>query len=116
MPIKKEKTKALKLEMERLHIFEEDLEESFILASKKGGQKVNKTSSCVYLVHLPTKISVKCDQDRSRELNRYHARKMLCDKIKSQVFQEKTTKEKKLEKLKKQKKRRLRKTKKKMEE
>ena len=116
MPIKPEKTKALKNEMDSLGIHDEDLEETFILAPKKGGQKVNKTSSCVFLLHKPTDISVKCFDDRSRELNRYHARKLLCDKIKEHVFCEKTEKQKKLDKLKKQKKRRHRKTQQKLEE
>src|SRR6185436_10588305 len=46
-----------------LGIHESDLIEKFILGSGKGGQKVNKTSSCVYLKHIPTGIEVKCQQD-----------------------------------------------------
>jgi protein subunit release factor B len=50
-------------------------------SSGPGGQKVNKTSSCVYLKHLPTGIEVKCQKERSQVLNRYLARKLLADKI-----------------------------------
>ena len=46
-----------------------------------GGQKINKTSSCVYLKHLPTGIEIKCQQGRSREMNRYYARKELCQRL-----------------------------------
>jgi len=67
--------------MKQLGIDEDDLIEKFILGSGKGGQKVNKTSSCVYLKHLPTGIEVKCQQGRSRELNRYVARYELCEKF-----------------------------------
>lgn len=116
MPIKEEKYQSLKNEMDRLNIFEKDLEEKFILAPKKGGQKVNKTSSSVFLLHIPTKISVRCSKDRSQDVNRFFARKMLCAKIAKQVFNEKTKNDKKLEKLKKQKSRRKRRTLKKLSE
>lgn len=115
MPVRKDKHQSLQQEMDRLKIFEKDLEEKFVLSPKKGGQKVNKTSSSVYLLHKPSKISVRISKDRSREINRYLARKMLCDKIKKQVFFEKTEKDKKLEKLKKQKSRRKRRTLKKLD-
>ena len=59
------KEEALKSKMSSLGIKESDLRELFILSSKKGGQKVNKTSACVYLKHIPTGIEVKCQQERS---------------------------------------------------
>ncbi|MDD4183782.1 MAG: peptide chain release factor-like protein, partial [Candidatus Omnitrophica bacterium] len=58
-------------------IREEDIVEKFIRASGPGGQFVNKTSSCVYLKHIPTGIEVKCQKERSQALNRYAARKIL---------------------------------------
>ena len=64
-----------------LGIREEDLVEKFITGSGSGGQKINKTSSCVYLKHEPTGQEVKCQRERSRELNRYLARKELCDRL-----------------------------------
>lgn len=67
--------------MESLGIREQDLEESFVRGAGRGGQKVNKTNNCVYLKHVPTGIAVKCHVDRSRELNRFLARRELCDAV-----------------------------------
>ena len=92
--------------MKRLGIKEEDLVEKFILGFGKGGQKINKTSSCVYLKHLPTRIEVKCQQDRSRELNRFFARRKLCEKIEDIVLKEKSAKRQAIEKIRRQKRRR----------
>lgn len=116
MPVKNEKQQALEKEMERLKIYEEDLKESFVLGSGKGGQKIQKTSSCVVLLHLPTHIQVRCSKERSQSTNRYLARKMLCDKIKEVVFDEQTDKQKKIEKQRRQKQRRARRSKNKPEE
>lgn len=75
------KEKELADRMERLGVREEDLRESFVRSSGPGGQKVNKTSSCVHLVHLPTGLAVKCQRERSQALNRFLARRMLLDRI-----------------------------------
>ena len=79
--ISSEKQAALQARMLSLEIREEDLVEKFIQGSGSGGQKINKTSSCVYLKHLPTGHEVKCQRGRSREMNRYYARRELCDTI-----------------------------------
>jgi protein subunit release factor B len=81
MPISQEKEAALRQRMERLGVREEEFRETFIRSSGPGGQKVNKTSSCVYLVHLSTGLSVKCQQERSQTLNRFVARRLLLDRI-----------------------------------
>ncbi|MCL1919662.1 MAG: peptide chain release factor-like protein [Kiritimatiellaeota bacterium] len=73
-----EKIKQL---MTSASVFEEDLDESFILGSGPGGQKVNKTSSTVRLYHEPSKLTVKYGQTRSREMNRWLARRELAEKI-----------------------------------
>ena len=65
----------------RPKIKEDDIEESFIKGGGAGGQKINKTNSCVQLLHLPTSITVKCQQTRSREQNRSLARRLLAEKI-----------------------------------
>lgn len=62
-------------------IKEDELEEKFTKGSGKGGQKVNKTSNCVYLMHLPSGIEVKCQSGRSQFDNRIQARKLLCLKL-----------------------------------
>jgi protein subunit release factor B len=76
-----EKEKALLKEMSQLGIKEEDIVEKFIKSSGPGGQNVNKTSTCVYLKHLPTAIEVKCQSERSQALNRFLARRILVRKI-----------------------------------
>lgn len=114
MPVSLEKKRALARKMEELGITDKDLTEKFILGSGKGGQKVNKTASCVYLKHLPTGIEVKCQQERSQELNRYLARRELCEKIAYEIHQEKTKKRREMEKIRQQKKRRSRRLKQKI--
>jgi len=81
MAISTEKEAALMERMNKLGIKEEDLKETFIHSSGPGGQKVNKTATCVYLVHMPTGLSVKCQQERSQVLNRFLARRLLLDRI-----------------------------------
>jgi protein subunit release factor B len=80
-PVSEEKNRWLRERMEALGVREEDLEEKFIRSSGRGGQKVNKTSTCVYLRHLPTGIEVKCMRERSQPLNRFLARRELVEKI-----------------------------------
>ena len=106
--ISKEKQEELQRRMESLGIREEDLIEKFILGSGSGGQKINKTSSCVYLKHLPTGIEVKCQRDRSREMNRYLARRELYEKIAEKEHKIKSDKQKQIEKIRRQKRRRSR--------
>jgi protein subunit release factor B len=112
--IRKEKFDELHKRMEQLDIKENDLIEKFILGSGSGGQKINKTSSCVYLKHLPTGIEIKCQRERSRELNRYYARKELCDRIEEKIEHKKSERQQMIEKIRRQKRRRSRKSKEKM--
>ena len=79
--ISAEKEKALLERMRQLQVSEKDLEETFVRASGPGGQKVNKTSSCVFIRHIPTGLSVKCQRERSQAVNRFLARRLLLDKI-----------------------------------
>ncbi len=76
-----EKNTWLRERMEALGILEKDIEEKFVRSSGHGGQNVNKTSTCVYLRHIPTGIEVKCMQDRSQSINRFLARRELIKKI-----------------------------------
>jgi protein subunit release factor B len=80
-PVSEEKNRWLRERMEALGVREEDIEEKFIRSSGSGGQKVNKTSTCVYLRHVPTGIEVKCMKERSQPLNRFLARRELAEKI-----------------------------------
>ncbi len=76
-----DKMEELQKRMESLGVTEDAFRETFVRSSGPGGQKVNKTSSCVYLVHLPTGLSVKCQQERSQTLNRLLARRLILDRI-----------------------------------
>jgi len=114
MPVSVDKEKTLVARMLEFGVAESDFEESFIRSSGPGGQKVNKSSSCVYLVHIPTGLSVKCQKERSQSLNRFLARRLLLDKIeklqKGFIAKEKET----LEKIRRQKRKRSKRAKEKM--
>lgn len=98
----------LRRDMQLLGVDEVDLQEKFILGSGAGGQKVNKSNTCVYLKHLPTAIEVKCQDRRSQEDNRYFARRRLCEKISQKRDDVMSEKQQKIAKLKRQKRRRSR--------
>jgi protein subunit release factor B len=100
--------------MERLGVKEDDLKETFVRSSGSGGQKVNKTSSCVFLLHVPTGLSVKCQQERSQALNRFVARRLLLDRIERIKKGRASAEQKRIEKVKRQKRRRSKKAKEKV--
>jgi len=102
-----EKNRWLKARMELLCVAEGDLEERFVHASGRGGQHVNKSSSCVYLKHIPTGVEVKCMETRSQSLNRFLARRYLLEKVEA-LAGGATAKDLEAEKLKRQKARRKR--------
>jgi len=79
--VSEEKNRWLQEKMEALGVHERDIEERFVRSSGSGGQKVNKTSTCVYLKHIPTGIEVKWMRERSQSLNRFLARRELVTKI-----------------------------------
>lgn len=114
MNISPEKELALRQRMERLGVLESDLRETFIRSSGPGGQKVNKTSSCVFLVHLPTGLSVKCQQERSQVMNRFRARRILLDRIEKIKTGIVAVEKARVDKLRRQKQRRSRRAKEKM--
>ena len=94
--------------MAALELREQDLEEKYIRSSGPGGQKVNKTSSCVYLKHRPSGLEVKMQRERSQPLNRYYARKRLCELLEAQKLGHQSPEAIKAEKIRKQKQRRRR--------
>jgi len=106
--------KQLASRMRKLGIAESDLTEKFVLGSGKGGQKMNKTSSCVYLKHGPSGTEIKCQRSRSRELNRHFARKELCDRIEEDILGKQSRRQQEIEKIRRQKRRRSRRQKERM--
>lgn len=113
-PVSLQKEKELLNRMRRWGIREADLEETFVRSSGPGGQKVNKSATCVILHHPPTKVTVKCQIARTQGMNRFLARRILLDKIESQVLREKSAEQQKKEKIRRQKRRRSRKARERM--
>ena len=113
-PVNPLKEKELIKKMEALNIHEKDIKESFVRSGGKGGQHVNKTSTCVYLKHIPTGIEVKCQEERSQSVNRYKARVILFKKI-DQLGKGKESEEiQRIEKIRRQKRKRSKRAKEKM--
>lgn len=81
MPVSPQKLSELAGRMAALGIRPSDLKETFVRGSGKGGQKVNKTNNCVCLIHEPSGIVVKCHIEREREINRFLARRALCEEL-----------------------------------
>jgi protein subunit release factor B len=105
-----QKKEELARRMQKCSLFEIDLEEKFVRSGGSGGQKVNKTSSCVYLKHIPSGLSVKIQKSRSQGLNRYYARKRLCELLENKLFGQESPQAKRIEKIRKQKDRNRRRT------
>ena len=112
--ISPEKIEAIRKLMEEASVYEDDLEESFILGGGPGGQKTNKTSSVVRLSHEPSGVAVKVGESRSREDNRWLARRMLAETILEREHKRKSAARQKAEKIRRQKRRRSRRQKQKM--
>ncbi len=107
-PVSRDKETQLLQRMKKLGLAEADLQEDFIRGGGPGGQKTNKTSSTVCLRHKPTGLEVRCAQERSQSLNRFIARRELCDKIAEKLLGEKSKKQQEREKIRRQKRRRSR--------
>ncbi|MGD0784491.1 MAG: peptide chain release factor-like protein [Sedimentisphaerales bacterium] len=106
--ITERKRQELGQRMHNCNLLENDIEETFVRSGGAGGQKVNKTSSCVYLKHIPSGLAVKVQKSRSQSLNRYYARKQMCELLENKLLGKESPQAKKLEKIKKQKDRRKR--------
>jgi peptide chain release factor len=80
-PVNPEKESQLTQRMAALGVREADIDETFVRSGGHGGQNVNKSATCVMLVHRPTRLQVKCQTTRHQGLNRFLARRLLLDKI-----------------------------------
>ena len=101
--ITEQKKEELEQRMQKCNLFEKDIEEKFIRSGGSGGQKVNKSSSCVYLKHIPSGLSVKIQESRSQGLNRYYARKRMCELLENKILGKESPEAKRIEKIRKQK-------------
>ena len=104
------KRQELEQRMHNCNLLENDIEEKFVRSSGAGGQKVNKSSTCVQLKHIPSGLAVKVQKSRSQGLNRYYARKQMCELLENKLLGKESPEAKKLEKIRKQKDRRRRRT------
>jgi protein subunit release factor B len=108
--ITERKKQELEQRMRKCNLFEKDIEEKFVRSSGSGGQKVNKSSTCVYLKHITTGLSVKIQKSRSQGLNRYYARKKMCELLENKLLGKQSSDAKRIEKIRKQKDRNRRRT------
>ncbi len=106
--VTEQKKIELETRMQTCGLLESDIEEKFIRSGGAGGQKVNKTSTCVYLKHLPSGISVKVQKSRSQGLNRFYARRQLCECLENELLGKRSPEAIHIEKIRKQKDRRKR--------
>ena len=113
-PVSPAKQHELEARYAALGIREADLEEQFVRSSGAGGQNVNKVATCVVLRHRLSGLEVKCQQERSQALNRFLARRLLCEKLEAQVQGRRSAEQQRREKIRRQKRRRSRRAKEKM--
>jgi protein subunit release factor B len=106
--VSEDKDRGLRERMTRLGVRESDLDERFVRSAGPGGQKINKTSVAVWLRHGPTGIEVRCRAERSQALNRFLARRALCDRIEARAAGARNTERAAQEKIRRQKRRRSR--------
>ena len=113
-PVHFEHEPRLAARMRALGVTEADLAESFVRSGGHGGQNVNKTSTCVLLVHRPSGLQVKCQSTRQQGLNRFLARRLLLDKIEALRTGHVAAERERIEKIRRQKRRRSRRAKQRM--
>ena len=113
-PVSPEKETQLAQRMAALGVREADFEETFVRSGGHGGQNVNKTATCVMLLHRPTGLQVKCQATRQQGLNRFIARRLLLDKVEALKRGYVDAERARIEKIRRQKRRRSRRAKNRM--
>src|SRR5882762_2027003 len=110
-PVSLDKETQLARRMASLGVNESEIEETFVRSGGHGGQNVNKTSTCVMLLHRPSGLQVKCQETRQQGLNRFFARRLLLDKIEEKQKGFVASKRSEIEKIRRQKRKRSRRAK-----
>jgi protein subunit release factor B len=113
-PVSPEKARALADRMAGLGVRDADLAETFVRSGGHGGQNVNKVATCVVLSHAPSGITVKCQAARTQGMNRFLARRLLCDRIEERRAGQMSRARQEAERIRRQKRRRSRRAKAKM--
>ncbi len=113
-PVGPDKAAQLAQRMAALGVREADLEETFVRSGGHGGQNVNKTATCVMLLHRPTGLQVKCQATRQQGLNRFLARRLLLDKLEALRTGHVAAERARIERIRRQKRRRSRRAKQRM--
>ena len=97
-----DKWAALETRLAKLGVRAGDLDEKFLRSGGSGGQNVNKVETAVMLVHRPTKVTVRCQEERSQGLNRYLARLRMAERLEALAREQTARKRHERERLKRQ--------------